>query len=240
MAPASRRASAREPMHQHPTPTRSRTVTAHRLEHMLLGPATTPAEVDDACAGAVEAGLAAIAVRLGWAAHALAATGGSPVRVVVALARPDDAEPAIAAGARHLAVILQAGRLLGDGAALGAELGALAHLAHAGGVHLRAVLPLDLDDDELAAAGRLATEAGADELQTGSGLDGVAGAGQVLAVRAAVTPRHRDRPVVAAGGPKAVTVVALLAAGAERVALADPAAILRDVGPLAGSEGLVV
>jgi thiamine monophosphate synthase len=68
----------------------------------------------------------------------------------------------------------------------------------------------------------------------------VAGAGQVLAVRAAMTPRHRDRPVVAAGGPKAVTVAALLAAGAERVALADPAAILRDVGPLAGSEGLVV
>jgi deoxyribose-phosphate aldolase len=227
-------------MRPHQIHARSQPLTAHRLEHVLLGPATTPAEVDDACAAAVEAGLAAIAVRPGWAAHALAATGGSPVLVLVTIGRPGDAEPAIADGARHLAVLLDAARLLGDGAAQAAELAELARLAHAGGVHLRAVLPLDLADGELAAAARLAIEAGADELQAGSGLGAPAGTGQVCAVRAAVsaaTPRHRSVLVVAAGGPGAgratksrTQLAELIEAGADRLAVPDPGAVIDGTG----------
>jgi len=214
---------------------------AGRLEHVLLGPGVTPGEVDDACAGAVEAGLAAIMVRPGVVLRAVAASDGSHVEVVAAVggsgtvpggARLGGARGAIAAGAGHLAVAIDPSRLRGgDLAALAGELAGICHLAHAAGVHVRAVLEAHLlDGGELAAAARLAIGAGADALQTGFGVLAHASSGQVLATRSALPPRHAAVGVIAGGAGDASAARELLErGGAWRVAVLDPASVLRGV-----------
>lgn len=211
---------------------------ASRLEHVLLRPAITPTEVGDACAGAVEVRLAAVLVWPTAVADAVAAVDGSGVEVVAAVGAPwgaalrdtklHEARRAIAAGARHLAVAVDAGAFRGgDAGGLAAELATVCYLAHAEGVHVRAVLQAPmLTEEERVIAGRLAAEAGADLLQTGFGLDGHASPDEVSAVRRGVPPRYRDIPVVAGGAAGAAGAGALLAGGAERVAMLDPASAL--------------
>jgi len=209
---------------------------------VLLRPGVTAGEVDDACAGAVEAGLAAVVVWPGAVARAAAASGGSGVTVVAAVGGPsgtsplgtvlDEVRQAVGAGAGHLAVALDAGRVRGGGTvALAGELGAVCRLAHAAGVHVRVVLQAHLlDEGELATAARLAVEAGADLLQTGSGVEAPATAEQVRAIRRALPSRHAAVGVVAGGAEDAGALRDLLGrAGAERAAVLDPAAVLRKV-----------
>jgi deoxyribose-phosphate aldolase len=210
---------------------------AARLEHVLLRPAITPTEVGDACAAAVEAGIAAVIVWPTAVTDAVAAVEGSGVAVVAAVGAPygaslrdtklHEARRAVVAGARHLAVAVDAGAFRGgDAGTLAGELATVSYLAHAEGVHVRAVLQADLlTEDEQVIAGRLAAEAGADLLQTGFGLHGEATAEQVSAVRRGVPPRYRDIPVVAAGADGVARVEALVAGGAYRVALLDPGSI---------------
>jgi deoxyribose-phosphate aldolase len=263
------------------------------LEHVLLLPDVTPSEVDDACAGAVEFGLAAVTVWPGDVPRAAAATDGSPVTVVAALggssatgggssatgggsnatggpnatgpASPtiDQARCAIRAGAMHLAVEFDPARMLGEGAAeLARELRALCRMAHAEGVHVRAVLQAPSASEagaesawaagvgpagvgpagaaarpgavpsaaRLAEAGRLAVEAGVDLLQTGFGVQAHATAEQVRAVRRALPSRHAAIGVIAGGAADADAARHLLErAGAVRVAVLDPTAVLRGV-----------
>jgi deoxyribose-phosphate aldolase len=222
---------------------------ASRLEHVLLRPAITATEVGDACAVAVEAGLAAVHVWPTAVADAVAAVDGSGVEVVAAVGAPwgaalrdtklDEARRAIVAGARHLALAVDAGAFRGgDAGTLVAELATACYLAHAEGVHVRAVLNAGaLTEDERVIAGRLAAEAGADLLQTGFGLDGDATAEEVSAVRRGVPPRHRDIAVVAGGAGGAAAATGLLAGGAERVAMLDPARALGAAGPVAAGVG---
>jgi deoxyribose-phosphate aldolase len=262
------------------------------LEHVLLLPDVTPSEVDDACAGAVEFGLAAVTVWPGDVPRAAAATDGSPVTVVAALGGPnalggsktigrssatgggpnatgpasptiDQARCAIRAGAMHLAVEFDPARMLGEGAAeLARELRALCRMAHAEGVHVRAVLQAPSASEagaesawaagvgpagvgpagaaarpgavpsaaRLAEAGRLAVEAGVDLLQTGFGVQAHATAEQVRAVRRALPSRHAAIGVIAGGAADADAARHLLErAGAVRVAVLDPTAVLRGV-----------
>jgi deoxyribose-phosphate aldolase len=87
-----------------------------------------------------------------------------------------------------------------------------------------------LDERELARVARLAVAAGADLLQTGFGTEGPATSDQVLATRSALPPRHAATGVIAGGAADARAVGDLLRrGGAMRVALLDPAAVLRGV-----------
>ncbi len=253
---------------------------------MLLRPDVTPGEVDDACASAVELGLAAVTVWPADVSRAAAASDGSRVTVVAAVGGPSGAAPdgaafdqsrgvfhesrgvfhrvgealhqargAIRAGAGHVAVALDPDRMTGGGAAdLVRELEALCRMAHAEGVHVRAVLqavpvprPEPVDGPTGAAisglggvgqprvaglpeAGRVAVEAGADLLQTGFGLRAPATAELVRAIRRALPQRQAAIGVIAAGAEDADAARHLLErAGADRVAVLDPAAVLRGV-----------
>jgi deoxyribose-phosphate aldolase len=258
---------------------------------VLLRPDVTPGEVDDACASAVELGLAAVTVWPADVSRAAAASDGSRVTVVAAVGGPSGAAPngaapdgaafdqsrgvfhesrgvfhrvgealhqargAIRAGAGHVAVALDPDRMTGGGAAnLVRELEALCRMAHAEGVHVRAVLqavpvprPEPVDGltgaaisglggvgqprvAGLAEAGRVAVEAGADLLQTGFGLRAPATAEPVRAIRRALPQRQAAIGVIAAGAEDADAARHLLErAGADRVAVLDPAAVLRGV-----------
>jgi hypothetical protein len=166
-------------------------------------------------------------------------------------------------------VALDPDRLWGRAAAeLLRELEALCHMAHAEGVHVRAVLqahpaptPEPVDGRPgmavtgpaaadgfarvagpepgtaipgrgvgFAEAGRLAVEAGVDLLQTGFGVRAPATADQVRAIRRALPSRHAGIGVIAGGAEDARAARYLLErAGADRVAVLDPAAVLRGV-----------
>jgi deoxyribose-phosphate aldolase len=220
---------------------------ADKLEHVLLRPDLTTGEVDDACARAVESGLAAVTVWTPAAARAVAASEGSRVAVVAALGAPpasaeasepagrldlDELRTAVSTGARHVAVALAPARALGErGSALASELETLCRLAHGEGVHVRAVLQAHLlDDQQLGAVARLAVEAGADLVQTGFGTRAAATTDQVATIRRALPTRRVPIGVVAGGAVDAGAVSELLEhAGADRVAVLDPAAVLRGV-----------
>ena len=247
---------------------------ASKLEHVLLRPDVTPGEVDDACAIAVESGLAAVTVWPDEVPRAVAASDGSRVAVVAAVGGPngtapptatlDQARRAIRAGAGHLATALDPDRIRGEGAVeLAREFEAFCRMAHAEGVHVRAVLQVHLLPASeagspragptaarpraagpsaagpgaagpagagLAEACRLAVGAGADLLQTGFGFRVPATAEQVRAVRRALPSRHAAIGVIAGGAEGAGAVRDLLeGAGADRVAVLDPAAVLRGV-----------
>ena len=214
---------------------------------MLLRPDVTPGEVDDACARAVESGLAAVTVWAAAAPRAIAASEGSRVAVVAALGSPsgavvspgpagpldlDELRRAVRTGAKHVAVALAPARALDEhGTALARELEALCRLAHADGVHVRAVLQAHLlDGEQLAAVARLAVGAGADLLQTGFGTRATATTDQVTTIRRALPTRRDPVAVVAGGAADAGAVSSLLErAGADRVAVLDPTAVLRGV-----------
>ena len=235
---------------------------------MLLRPDVTPGEVDDACAIAVESGLAAVTVWPGEVPRAIAASDGSRVTVVAAVGGPngtappeatlDQARRAIRADAGHLAIALDPGRIRGEGAVeLAREFEAFCRMAHAEGVHVRAVLQVHLlpapeakarssgggpaaagpSDARpgalgagLAEACRLAVGAGADLLQTGFGFRVPATAEQVRAVRRALPSRRTAIGIIAGGAEGAAAVRDLLeGGGADRVAVLDPAAVLRGV-----------
>jgi deoxyribose-phosphate aldolase len=239
---------------------------------VLLRPDVTPGEVDDACAIAVESGLAAVTVWPGEVSRAVAASDGSRVTVVAAVGGPNGTAPpeatleqagrAIRAGAGHLAIALDPGRIRGEGAVeLAREFEAFCRMAHADGVHVRAVLQVHLLPSPAAKAGssgagftgagftgagssaagpglgaglaeacRLAVGAGADLLQTGFGFRVPATADQVRAVRRALPSRHAAIGVIAGGAESAGAVRDLLeGAGVDRVAVLDPAAVLRGV-----------
>jgi deoxyribose-phosphate aldolase len=213
---------------------------------VLLRPDVTPGEVDDACARAVESGLAAVTVWTAAAPRAVAATEGSRVAVVAALgaasASTDVREPAgplldelrraVGTGARHVAAALSPARALDrHGTALARELETLCRFAHADGVHVRAVLRAHLlDGERLGALARLAVRAGADLLQTGFGTEALATSDQVATIRRALPARRAPIGIVAGGAADADAVSELLArGGADRVAALDPAAVLRGV-----------
>jgi deoxyribose-phosphate aldolase len=214
---------------------------------VLLRPDLTPGEVDDACARAVELGLAAVTVWTAAAARAVAASEGSRVAVVAALGAPprsaeaseaagpldlDELRTAVSIGARHVAVALLPARPLGErGFVLVRDLETVCRLAHADGVHVRAVLQAHLlDDQQLGAIARLAVEAGADLVQTGFGTQAAATTDQVATIRRALPTRRVPVGLVAGGAVDAEAVGALLElAGADRVAVLDPAAVLRGV-----------
>ena len=181
------------------------------------------------------------------APRAIAASEGSLVAVVAALGDPsastdaqepagaldlDELRRAVATGARHVAVALAPARALDEhGAALARELETLCRLAHAAGVHVRAVLQAHLlDGERLGAVARLAVSAGADLLQTGFGTEAPATSDQVATIRRALPARRASIGIVAGGAADAGAVGELLArGGADRVAVLDPAAVLRGV-----------
>jgi deoxyribose-phosphate aldolase len=214
---------------------------------VLLRPDVTPGEVDDACARAVESGLAAVTVWTAAASRAVSATEGSRVAVVAALGAPsastdvrepagpldlDELRRAVGTGARHVAVALAPARALDrHDTALARELETLCRLAHADGVHVRAVLRAHLlDVERLGALARLAVRAGADLLQTAFGTEALATSDQVATIRRALPARRAPIGIVAGGAVDADAVSELLArGGADRVAVLDPSAVLRGV-----------
>lgn len=205
------------------------------IDHALLRPELTEAEVRDGCALAARHSVASVCVKPADVSLAHDALAGSDVMVGTVVAFPHgnvptamkvaEAERALSDGARELDVVLNVGRLRsGRHDLIGGEIAAVVGAAR--GVTVKVILETAyLTDDEKVAACRSAEEAGADFVKTSTGFaSGGATLHDVRLMRAAVSPRVQ---VKAAGGVRALdTLLEMAALGVTRFGTSSTEAIL--------------
>ncbi|HEX6881882.1 MAG TPA: deoxyribose-phosphate aldolase [Planctomycetota bacterium] len=212
---------------------------AAAIDHTLLAPTATAADVERLCDEARAHGFASVCVNGVHVARCRARLAGSAVRVACVVGFPlgadapgakrRAAEIALADGAEELDVVLQLGALrAGDHALVEHDLAGVVAAARAAGGLVKAILETGLlDAEETRRACRIAEASGASFVKTSTGF-GPRGAtrADVLLLRQCVGLRLG---VKASGGIKSAALAReLLAAGATRLGTSASLAILRE------------
>ena len=218
---------------------------ARLLDHSVLKPESTAAEIEDG-ANVVRAWrIGQYCVQPCWVPAATRALAGTGARVVSVVGFPHGgdradvkaraAELAIGDGAREIDMVLAFG-LLRSGEAARAEADVAAVVRASMGVPVKVVLEAGaLTDDEKRLACRIAVNAGAAFVKTSTGFHPSGGAtvADVRLMREAVGP---SIGVKASGGLRTLAEAqAMLAAGANRLGTSASAAILAALPRVAGS-----
>ncbi len=210
---------------------------AGRIEHAVLGPQATAADVEEAARLARRWGVRALVVKPVHVPVAARALAGSPVLVVTVVGFPHggqttetkvaETRQALARGAAEVDMVMDIGALRErDLARVFYDIRAVVEAAS--GRPVKVILETGyLTDTEKRLAARLAARAGAAFVKTGTGF-GPAGA---TAADVALLRRTVPRPVgvKAAGGIRSYRdAVALLEAGADLLGTSATDAILRE------------
>lgn len=201
---------------------------AAHIDHTLLKPEATPAQIDRLCAEAVQHGFAAVCVNPVWVRRAAERVRGTPVRVASVVGFPLGATPrevkafetrrALRDGAREIDMVIAVGALKGgEWDLVERDVRAVSDACHEVGALAKVILETALLTDEEKVIGcRLAKAAKADYVKTSTGFSS-AGATvfDVALMREAV---GGEMGVKAAGGIKsAEDALSMLAAGATRI-----------------------
>jgi deoxyribose-phosphate aldolase len=201
---------------------------AHLIDHTLLDPAATRADIDRLCAEAKRYGFATVCVNPAWVRRAYENLAGTPVKVASVIGFPlgaattevkvHEAHRALRDGAREIDMVINVGRLKsGMHEWVGDEIRQVGEVRHEGGAILKVIIETSLlTDEEKVVACRLAKGAGADYVKTSTGWGtGGATVADVALIRATVGP---EMGVKASGGIRtAEDVQAMIAAGATRI-----------------------
>ena len=201
---------------------------ARFIDHTLLKPEATPAQIERLCDEARRYGFAAVCVnpvyvrlaaeRLQGAEVAVCSVVGFPLGATTTAAKVYEARQALADGASELDMVIHVGALkAGDYERVQEDIAAVADVCHKGGALLKVIIETALlDDAEKVAACRLAQAAGADFVKTSTGFaGGGATAEDVRLMRQTVGPRMG---VKAAGGIRSYAdALAMIEAGANRI-----------------------
>ncbi|MEZ5391476.1 MAG: hypothetical protein R2724_01065 [Bryobacterales bacterium] len=213
---------------------------AAALELVCASLSTVASEVAESCGQAARAGIPVVWTPVSLVAPAVAAVSATPLRVGALIDYPNggastaarlvDAEIALRLGAGMLQWTLGAGRARQlEPDVLRTEVSAAAALCADAGAALAVTLEASaLSDQELETAATAALAGGADALCSSAGAAGHGFATtRAIAILRSVAG---DRAVVVAGGRIAgfSHAAALVAAGADRIASADPWAILAE------------
>jgi len=215
---------------------------ARVLDHAVLKPEYTAADLAAHAAMCRARGVGCLCVRSADVAEAVRLVAGSPVVVASVIGFPHGAQPpqakaaearlAIAAGARELDMVINIGALRsGDEAAVRADIAAVVAEARPHGVLVKTILETCyLTPAEIATACRLAEAAGADFVKTSTGF-GVKAGGPTgatpEAVRIMLDTVGGRLQVKASGGIRSWDeAVAYLDMGCTRLGVGDAAAIL--------------
>jgi len=208
------------------------------LDHTLLAPGATPAEVELLCAEASEHGFAAVCVNGAHVRRCSERLAGSPVTVCAVVGFPlgasdprakcHEARLALEDGARELDMVMQIGALrAGEHALFVRDIEDVVEAASAERALVKVILETGLlSRDEIVTACRLAEEAGAGFVKTSTGF-GPRGASlaDVELLRSCVGSRLG---IKAAGGIRALSfALELLAAGATRLGCSASVALVR-------------
>jgi len=213
---------------------------ARLIDHTLLKPEATRAQIITLCAEAREHGFASVCVNPYWvplAARELAGSGvnvctvcGFPLGAATGGTKAHEAGEAAAAGAREIDMVINVGALRsGDHEAVRRDIELVAAATHAGGAILKVIIEAALlEDSEKTAACALAKAAGAEFVKTSTGFGpGGATAADVALMRAAVGPEFG---VKAAGGIRTLDELeAMVAAGANRIGTSSGVRILQAI-----------
>ena len=211
-----------------------------RLEHRLTRPNASLAELDIACAMALEHQLDSLAVSPWLLRPATRLLGRSPLRLTAMIGYPHggqigavksfEASKAIESGATQLDFVLNAGALVsGDDAAVLDDMLSVIEMAHSAmataGVIIRAA---PLDEELLRRACRLAARAGADYVVTSPGEEPAATTIDVAAFLHRAVGEHME--VKAAGAFSDLDeVTQAVAAGAVRISTSFSATLAAEV-----------
>ncbi|MCX7668935.1 MAG: deoxyribose-phosphate aldolase [Anaerolineae bacterium] len=210
------------------------------IDHTLLKPTATAAQVRQLCAEAREHGFASVCVNPTWVALCAQELAGSPVKVCTVVGFPLGAdlpevkafaaERCIALGATEIDMVLNIGALKSqEYAAVREDIAAVVRSAHAAGGIVKVIIETAyLTAEEKVAACVLAQDAAADFVKTSTGF-GPAGAtvADVALMRRVVGPAMG---VKAAGGIRTASDFrAMVAAGANRIGASASVQIMREL-----------
>ena len=198
------------------------------IDHTILKPEATRADVIKVCREARQYNFASVCVNSYWVPLVRAELAGSPVKVCTVVgfplgaasteAKAAEASTAVCAGAQEVDMVINVGALRsGDQDAVKADIEEVVRVSHRGGAIVKVILETALlDDNQKAVACMLAKEAGADFVKTSTGF-GPSGATahDIALMREVVGPRMG---VKASGGIRTLEdVQAMTAAGATRI-----------------------
>lgn len=208
---------------------------AIRIEHTLLKPEATPAEIERLCDEAVKHGFFGVCVMPWFVPLAVRRTQGHPTKVVTVIGFPlganrtlvkeIEATDAVAAGADELDMVMPIGAFkAGDDALVEADIAAVVRAAQ--GRPVKVILETALlSESEIERACRIAERAGARYVKTSTGF-GPGGATQedVALMRRVVGP---EVGVKASGGIRtAADAWRMVRAGADRLGTSSGVAIV--------------
>jgi deoxyribose-phosphate aldolase len=208
------------------------------IEHTLLRPNATAADIEKLCAEARQYRFLGVCVNGGWIRNArlflrdtdikVVSVAGFPLGAASTAAKRFEIKTAIADGADEIDVVLNIGRLKqGDDSYVQQELREVVQAAdgHPVKVILETCL---LDQNEKIRACRLAVESGARFVKTSTGFSsGGATTADVALMRKTVGPEFG---IKAAGGIRdAETAIAMIGAGANRLGASSGIAIIRSL-----------
>jgi deoxyribose-phosphate aldolase len=224
------------------TPEGSVREIAALIDHTLLKPQSTAADIHLLCQEARRYGFAAVCVNPYWVPLAASELTGSPVAVATVAGFPlganttaikvAESEAAIAAGAREIDMVLNIGELCGGNLdAVGADIAAVVAAAHARGALVKVILETALlNDDQKTAACKLSQQAGADFVKTSTGFSTHGATVQdVTLMRRVVGP---TLGVKASGGVRTLEdLETMRAAGATRIGTSSGVQIVQAMQP---------
>lgn len=206
------------------------------IDHTLLKPDATRADILRLCEEAREFGFFSVCVNSSWVAEAsralrgsevlVAAVTGFPLGAMEPLSKAFETSRAVELGASEIDTVLAVGRLKsGDHAGVLDDLREVVHAA--GPARVKVILEACLlGDGEKLTACRLAAEAGAAFVKTSTGFS--SGGATIEDVRLMANAVAGRCLVKASGGIRdAATARAMIAAGASRLGTSNGIAILR-------------
>lgn len=210
---------------------------ARVIDHAVLKPEMTAADVRRHAAICKARGIGALCVRPGDVSLAATELAGSDCRVCAVIGFPHgasrsevkalEAKLAIADGASELDMVMNIGRFRsGDHAAVRRDIEAVVAVTRPAGVLLKVILEICLlTTDEIATACRIARDGGADYVKTSTGFAGGGATPEAVAIMLATV--GKDLKVKASGGIRDwKTAVDYLKQGCSRLGIGDSETVL--------------
>lgn len=213
---------------------------ARLIDHTLLKPEATPAQVEQLCDEARSYGFASVCInpvyvklaaeRLEGSGVAVCTVVGFPLGATSAVVKVCEARRAMSDGAEEIDMVLHVGALkAGDHEAVQEDIAAVATACHEGGALLKVIIEaVLLNTEEKVAACQLAKAAGADFVKTSTGFAG--GGATVEDVRLMRQTVGPQMGVKAAGGIRSYAdLLAMVEAGASRIGASAGVQIVKQV-----------
>ena len=210
---------------------------AKRIDHSLLGPTMTEAELEDGCRLAADYDVASVCIKPFAVPLAARVLAGTSVRVGTTIGFPHgghskaikalESRQALDDGATELDMVVNIGQLIGgQWSAVRDDIAAVTDLAHARGAIVKVIFEnCYLDDDQKARLCQICGEVRADYVKTSTGYGTGGATKDDISLMRKCSPPHVK--VKAAGGMRDLdSAIAFAELGCERLGLSRTADIL--------------